>query len=136
MSRKDPRQRREYQAAYYIDHREEICAQHAEYYKATRAVALARAVSYRRRTPERIKAARIMRQYGLSRAEYDRVLAEPCGICAGAATTLDHSHATGRVRGGLCDGCNKGLGFFQNSPEVLLAAVDYLRVAATLPRRD
>lgn len=39
----------------------------------------------------------------------------------------DHCHKTGTVRGVLCLGCNKGLGFFYDSPEMLEVAAAYLR---------
>ena len=39
---------------------------------------------------------------------------------------LDHDHVTGKFRAYLCDSCNVGLGKFQDSPDMLQRAIDYL----------
>jgi hypothetical protein len=39
---------------------------------------------------------------------------------------VDHCHITGRVRGLLCTNCNKGLGYFKDSPSLLWTCVKYL----------
>lgn len=39
---------------------------------------------------------------------------------------IDHSHSNGKIRGLLCDLCNKGLGHFKDSRELLLKAERYL----------
>ena len=50
-----------------------------------------------------------------------------CAICnALNPTDLDHCHATGTVRWLLCTHCNRGLGAFRDSPELLKKAADML----------
>lgn len=39
---------------------------------------------------------------------------------------IDHNHTTGKVRGLLCDNCNKGLGCFNDNSETLKQAIEYL----------
>lgn len=68
-------------------------------------------------------------------AEYDAMLAaqdRACAIChttslpAGVFLT-DHNHETGAIRGLLCSQCKVGLGMFDDNPDVLETAVEYLR---------
>lgn len=64
-----------------------------------------------------------------------------CGVCAickepqsvllkGELKRLavDHCHKTKKIRGLLCDNCNKGLGLFKDKPELLNSASEYLRL--------
>jgi len=39
----------------------------------------------------------------------------------------DHDHATGQARGVLCHNCNIALGNFKDNPEILQAAIEYLK---------
>lgn len=50
-----------------------------------------------------------------------------CSIC-GDETNLvvDHCHSTNKVRGMLCNRCNKGLGLFRDDPDLLEFARIYL----------
>lgn len=81
----------------------------------------------------------LKREYGIGHHAYakrKRIQGAACAICgregfkmkAAHHTKLavDHDHDTGKVRGLLCHNCNRGLGLFQDSPDVLLRAVDYL----------
>ena len=82
----------------------------------------------------------VRRTYGVTRATYERMLAEQGGCCAicfaaspgvgrGGAPRgwcIDHDHATNKIRGLLCAACNAAIGLLQDDPSVLLSAADYL----------
>lgn len=73
-----------------------------------------------------------LKRYGLTLeayAELERAQGGACAICGGKRKrrlAVDHDHATGRVRGLLCDNCNMGVGKFQDSSELLQKAISYL----------
>ena len=57
------------------------------------------------------------------------VAAGPCCICGRAdqRITVDHDHATGKVRGLLCHSCNVALGLLGDDISRLTAAIVYLK---------
>lgn len=75
-------------------------------------------------------------QYHLSIGQFNSMIEQQNGKCAICGCSLgqtrytrpcvDHSHATGKVRGILCSGCNTAIGFFKDSPIRLSAALSYL----------
>lgn len=72
--------------------------------------------------------------YGITLAEYEALLVEQDGKCAICGQkdeyfnlAVDHCHGTNRVRGLLCVGCNRGIGIFRDSPDLLMKAVEYLK---------
>ena len=82
---------------------------------------------------------RLLRRFGLSRDEYDEIMAYCGGVCqicgkpetrvrGGVSHSLcvDHDHTTGRVVGLLCFRCNSAVGLFEEDPELLIAAASYL----------
>lgn len=40
---------------------------------------------------------------------------------------LDHDHVSGKFRGYICHSCNRGLGLFSDSVDILSKAINYLR---------
>lgn len=76
-------------------------------------------------------------RYGLSEDDFWALYEAQLGACAICKTPfpsteesrrpcVDHCHATGAVRGLLCDHCNNGLGRFADNPARLRAAAAYL----------
>lgn len=74
--------------------------------------------------------------YGITLADYDRMLLAQGGVCGNPACSrrpeegqrlcIDHNHQTGVIRGLLCNGCNTAAGLAQDHPEVLRGLADYL----------
>ena len=103
---RDPKKKAECEHAYYLQHKEE-------------AKVAARASKYRK--------------YGITIDDYDRILKEQgggCNICGRPPKKrrlhVDHNHITGKVRGLLCMKCNRGLSWFNDSPELLREAARYV----------
>lgn len=74
--------------------------------------------------------------YGLYREMYIKQGGK-CAICGGEGflmregthkhkLVVDHCHDTGKVRGLLCHNCNRALGLFQDDPNILQTAKEYL----------
>ena len=64
--------------------------------------------------------------YGITKEEYDSPIRK-CQICGSEEKlVIDHSHQSGKIRGMLCQNCNKGLGFFKDNPVLLERASDYV----------
>lgn len=81
---------------------------------------------HRRQWRRRIKAL-----YGLTLADWDRMLFEQSGRCATCTAVtehlyVDHCHASGRVRGLLCLRCNSALGWLEDDVERLDCLRAYL----------
>ena len=77
----------------------------------------------------------IKRTHGITAKQYDTMLTNQnykCAICetrltGGTQTHLDHDHHTGELRSMLCTNCNRGLGYFSDSPNMLSKAAEYLK---------
>lgn len=85
----------------------------------------------------------LKRKYGISLEEYEEMLLlqdYKCKICGSVKANrewktkhqrldlfVDHCHATGKVRGLLCNKCNVGLAMFNEKEEYFVNAIAYLK---------
>lgn len=69
-------------------------------------------------------------KYRLEASEYVRIML--VGECENPGCTevvnlvIDHDHATGAVRGRLCNACNTALGFLKEQPERMIGLAQYV----------
>jgi Recombination endonuclease VII len=80
-------------------------------------------------------------KYGISLVEYEELLEQQSFVCAickqqerhrnkdcGVSNlAVDHCHKSNKIRGLLCNRCNRGLGLLGDSEEILSEALNYLR---------
>jgi hypothetical protein len=86
-----------------------------------------------------------LRRYGITPEQYDAMLAEQGGVCAICGNeetsvrgpfktrfrlSVDHDHATGKVRGLLCQKCNRSIGLMNDDVDLLKKAIYYLQERA------
>ena len=98
---------------------------------------------WRERNPEKVKEyarkSKLKITYGMTLEDYDNMLEKQNGGCAICGVTentysrwpekylaVDHDHKTGENRGLLCDHCNRGIGMFNDDPDLLVKASKYL----------
>lgn len=71
-------------------------------------------------------------KYGLTVEQFGELVIRSNGMCEICKTkpfeAIDHCHSSGKVRGLLCGHCNRSLGGFKDSIEVLQNAIDYVRI--------
>lgn len=94
------------------------------------------------KNPEKFKAIifkNMLKQYGITESDFNKIVLNQNGVCSvcgkspGASKknqtrlSIDHDHKTGKMRGLLCHKCNVGLGHFNDNPDLLIAALAYLK---------
>jgi len=93
--------------------------------------------AYDKLNKDRIRDYQMQKNYGIS-LEDRQVLSESqehcCGICtisevdtSSGRLSIDHDHASGVVRGLLCQPCNVAIGSLKDSSAVALKASEYLK---------
>jgi hypothetical protein len=94
-----------------------------------------RQASYKARGAQYYRDAARKSKYGITSKQYIALLDKQkscCAICGinqanlKQALAIDHCHVTARIRGLLCQNCNKGLGNFKDNPLALKKAIKYL----------
>ena len=141
-----PDQNREYMRKYYAENPEKFAnteerkqrqnASRRKRYAEDPAYAERCKESARSRDPVAKRDGRLKATYGISQADFERMLEDQgyaCAICAakhgekrGKVLHVDHCHATGRVRQLLCAACNTALGKMRDDTDRLRSAIAYL----------
>lgn len=78
-------------------------------------------------------------RYGITNDQYNEMFLSQngtCFICNQPETlkdkrgirslAVDHDHSNGKVRGLLCSKCNRGIGCFNDNPELMIKASQYI----------
>lgn len=85
----------------------------------------------------------LIRTFGITQKQFDEMLESQGGVCAICGKQervytpglvinetrrmcIDHDHKTGKIRGILCYACNVSIGRFDDNPETLRRAAEYL----------
>lgn len=130
--------------AYRAKNKEILNAKNRNYYAKNKEEVIAKRKAYHAKNSAVWRAGRALRKYSITIIQwlqiYDAQGGE-CAICGKAGRHIldftsnnrraeilhtDHCHGSGKIRGLLCDSCNKGLGFFNDSKVALENAIDYL----------
>lgn len=91
-------------------------------YQKSREERITAAQRYRQNHPERTRETHLKSKYGITTEIYQQLLEEQnfsCAICKKHVNdnhrvfVVDHDHTTLNIRGLLCDGCNRGVGFYE-----------------------
>ena len=114
---------RERSREYHLTHREQLLEYGRE---------------YRKRTKEKRRRDMLLREYNLTPEQVTEMMVLQKGLCVACTLpfsdekpAIDHCHTTGRVRGLVHMKCNLGIGQFDDSPDKLRAAADYLERFST-----
>lgn len=125
MATEETIKRRAYHAARYAENPTRYKRQRPEYFK-----------EYYQNNKHLKRAYKLQTLYGITPEQYDEMLAAQDGRCGNCRElpksnkrfAVDHDHNTGKVRGLLCDLCNRFIVFsVENYPAQVANAHEYLR---------
>jgi len=122
----------EYQKSYRLANLEKDKAAKKRYYEKTKDKFREREKIWRKNNPQRTYISLLKCRYGLSLETYNKMKLNQnnkCKLCKKETKLfVDHCHNSGKIRGLLCNSCNKALGLFYDSVDTLKEAVIYLEM--------
>ncbi len=129
---------------YHADHREEKNLKRRQWAKDNPEQDKAASDAWRAANPKKVKEAYLKRKYGITLVDYEALLIKQgggCAICGGPPGgqsngiyySVDHDHATNKIRGLLCHNHNTGLGLLGDDIVSLQKALDYLVKSSSIP---
>lgn len=112
-------------------------ARRKKYYKEHGDLVRKQQKIYNEKNPDIGKCFKLRSTFGITLNEYKQKLEAQnnvCSICKSSDPgkknakylAVDHDHSTRKIRGLLCGGCNKLIGFAKEKTEILEEAIQYL----------
>jgi hypothetical protein len=135
---KHPSTAETYSQKYYREHKEEMNAVSRAYYRKNKKKIINYQKAYYRKNEGLVRARAVKSKFGLSEETYRALEKDQkgcCAICGGKQRApfkrlaVDHDHRTKKVRGLLCNPCNRAIGMMRDDPALLWKAALYLRKA-------
>lgn len=140
----------DYNKKYLAEHREQINARRRERYwsgDGTRERQTANTREWRKKNPEKsretVRKWKYLNKYGITIEDYEDLYVKQGGVCAicgappagpgtnhGHRLKVDHDHATGEVRGLLCNTCNLLLGRYERYRKEVTSYLDQNRISS------
>ena len=78
----------------------------------------------------------IERKYGITEVQYNEMLHSQNNVCITCGETngrkkliVDHCHNTGKIRGLLCDSCNRSIGLLKENIITMKNIINYLAIS-------
>lgn len=122
-----------YKKKYYNDNKATLLSQQKAYSDAHKQERSSYNRQYRKKNAQYLRKKVVSKRYGISIEDYDLLVLKQGGSCKICGVVgdpyklfVDHDHKTGRVRGLLCGKCNFGIGQFNDDPQLLSRAAEYL----------
>jgi hypothetical protein len=133
-----------YNKQYSLKNKKYISKCMKEYYKKHKQIIIEKHKTFKVKHPKiaskRLRITHLKLAYNLTLKQYKSLLKSQnnvCAICKQKETSInfrgklrnlsvDHSHKNGKIRGLLCNKCNHGLGLFNDNPNFLKKALQYL----------
>jgi hypothetical protein len=126
------------QQEWSIENRDEIREYKKEYYLKNRYKKLQYEKEYAKNKPHKCRERRVKSLYGIDGKGLQDLMNEQKGCCAICGESLvtpqttrnysvDHDHATGKVRGLLCGNCNAAVGLVNEDISICKSLIEYLR---------
>ncbi len=98
--------------------------------------------TFKEKNPWAHRKAELKYRYGLTPEDVEEMIGHQMGMCANRGcgrkielhgtkrknkACIDHCHASGEIRGLLCNGCNTALGFLEEDKNRILGLTEYLQ---------
>ena len=124
-----------YQKEYYLINKSKLLNYRRQHYLDNKEIYDKRISDWQKNNPDLRKRTILKNVYGITLEDYNLMFEKQEGKCFGCKTShselkrgllIDHNHTTGKVRGLLCDNCNKALGCVKDNISVLTNLITYL----------